>query len=274
MRHATRKTFAVNTAQQRAHRNLKVLLGDLHLRFQIRAAMARFILLQKTKNGSGNTSNASEGAILFRSDLGRRTDIQRRTDPPRHNISTQLGKKFRTNPSAEEVSVHKSPSNPSNEKQTQAIGPPRLHHDVKLICSEFGITEQSKYALRRYDATKLEDFCLMTDDDFDELVLTEARMGRPMCPLQQRKLRVLLEWARSLATTGNLGKSGFEGNENNNGAVKPGGKIIPADWEDWESRFYSDLPSLRKKLQKLGEPKLQSDWVTKFASLIFCDCGK
>jgi len=111
----------------------------------------------------------------------------------------------------------------------------------------------------------------MTYDDFDELVLTEARMGRPICPLQQRKLRVLLEWARSLATRGDLGKSGFEGNENNDGAVKPGGKIIPADWK---RRFYSDLPSLREKLQKLGEPKLQSDWVTKFASWIFCDCSK
>ncbi len=76
---------------------------------------------------------------------------------------------------------------------------------------------------------------------------------------------------RSLATMGNLGKSGFEGTENNDGAVNPGGKIIPADWE---SRFDSDLPSLTKKLQKLGEPKLQTDWATKFASLIFCDCSK
>lgn len=235
---------------------------------KICAAMSR-ILLQKTKNGRGNASKARGNTSD--ADLQRRTDIQHRTGIPPHNISTQLGKNDRINPSAMEVSVRKSPSNPSDEKQTQAIVPPRLHHDVKLICNEFGITEQSKYALRRYDATKLEDFCLMTDDDFDELVLTEARMGRPICPLQQRKLRVLLEWARSLATTGNLGKSGFEGTENNDGADNPGGKIIPANWE---SRFYSDLPSLRKKLQKLGEPKLQSDWVTKFASLIFCDCSK
>lgn len=231
------------------------------------AAMSR-ILLQKAKNGRGNASKARWNTSD--ADLQRRTDIQHRTGIPPHNISTQLGKNDRINPSAIK-NVLKSPSNPSDEKQTQAIVPPRLHHDVKLICNEFGITEQSKYALRRYDATKLEDFCLMIDDDFDELVLTEARMGRPICPLQQRKLRVLLEWARSLATTGNLGKSGFEGTENNDGADNPGGKIIPANWE---SRFYSDLPSLRKNLQKLGEPKLQSDWVTKFASLIFCDCSK
>ncbi len=227
------------------------------------------VLLQMTKNGRWNASNA-RGNTSY-ADLQRRTDIQHRTGIPPHNISTKLGKNDQINPSVMEVSARKSPSNPSDKKPTQAIMPPWLHHNVMLICIKFGITEQSKYVLRIYDATKLDNFCLMTVDNFDELVLSEAHMGRPICPLQQRKLRVLLEWMRSLVTMGNLGKSGFEGTENNDGAVNPSGKIIPANWE---SRFDSDLPSLTKKLQKLGEPKMQTDWVTKFASLIFCNCSK
>ncbi len=83
-----------------------------------------------------------------------------------------------------EVSACKSPLNPSDKKPTQVIMPPQLHHDVKLICNKFGITEQSKYVLRIYDATKLDNFCLMTVDNFDELVLSEAHMGRSICPLQ------------------------------------------------------------------------------------------
>ncbi|KAL3773098.1 hypothetical protein ACHAW5_009529 [Stephanodiscus triporus] len=252
--------------------------------------MSHFFLPKKKNNGGdkGNASIASKGSVLSRSDLRGRTAITPR------NISTQFGTnaRARIEPTAKEakLSHSKTPSNRSDEKRTpQATEPPRLRHDVKLICDEFGIAEQSRYALRIFDATKLEDFSLMTNEDFDDLVRTQARMGRPICPLQQRKLRVLLSWVRSLADTGNLGKDGIpvrppsymhEGIENDDGAVKPRNKhghrkggetLIPADWE---RRFYSDLPSLRKKLQKLGEQQSHSDWVTRFASWIFCDCDK
>ena len=140
------------------------------------------ILLQKTKNGKWNASNA-RGNTSY-ADLQHRTDIHHRTGIPPHNISTQLGKNDRIIPSMMKVSACKSPLNPSDKKPMQAIMPTQLHHDVKLICNKFGITEQSKYVLRIYDVTKLDNSCLMTVDNFDELVLSEAHMGRSICPLQ------------------------------------------------------------------------------------------
>ncbi|KAL3827292.1 hypothetical protein ACHAXA_005038 [Cyclostephanos tholiformis] len=217
---------------------------------------------------------------------------------PPYNFPTQLAKKARVNPSVkrETRSPVNSPSKSRVERRMQgrmqermhAIEPPRLHSDIKLICDEFGITEQSKYALRKFDATRLEDFSLMTDEDFDDLVRTEAAMGRPLCPLQQRKLRVLLSWARSLANEDNSGEDRIvvpsscnnDGIEKSDGAAKHangqnrgkrGGTCMPSDWE---SRFYSDLPMLKKQLQTLGERQSRSDWVTKIASWIFCDCDK
>jgi hypothetical protein len=180
------------------------------------------------------------------------------------NVPSKLGRNSRINPSAakkENPSVarkgtnsHKktSPPNPRDgERGMQPIVPPRLHREMRIICDEFGITDQAKYALRKFDATRVEDFSLMTNDDFEDLVRTEAGMGRPLCPLQQRKLRVLLAWAQSLANEVNSGEDGI---------------VI--------DRFYSDLPMLRKQLQTLGERQSRSDWVTMFASFLFCDCYK
>ena len=136
----------------------------------------------------------------------------------------------------------------------------------------------------------LEDFCLMTDEDFADLILTQARIGRPIPPLQQRKLRVILTWIQSLAKAENLDKAeeevlsspttaeGVELSESQDikGAkyqVKPrkgSGTFIPATWED---TFYKDLPGLRKELKHLGEQRTTSNWANGFLSLRWMFCG-
>ena len=133
---------------------------------------------------------------------------------------------------------------------------------MRIICDEFGITERAMYALRTFDATRVEDFSLMTDYDFDDMVRTEAGAGRPLCPLKQRKLSVLLSWARSLTNGNDSGKDGVDDTGKDMCSVAI-------------YRFYSDLPKLRKQLQLLGERQPRnSDWITKFASFLFCDCDK
>eukprot|EP00569_Conticribra_weissflogii_P001753 CAMPEP_0171351962 /NCGR_PEP_ID=MMETSP0878-20121228/40271_1 /TAXON_ID=67004 /ORGANISM="Thalassiosira weissflogii, Strain CCMP1336" /LENGTH=124 /DNA_ID=CAMNT_0011857405 /DNA_START=284 /DNA_END=655 /DNA_ORIENTATION=- len=117
----------------------------------------------------------------------------------------------------------------------------------------------------------------MTDGDYSDMIMTQARLGAPIPPLQQRKLRVLLTWAQSLpnvdqSTVTKTPKSeGYQlkqssigkGNEAEGGSGgsavvatsykisqrKENGPEIPADWE---SRFYDDLPRLRKELRELG----------------------
>jgi len=178
--------------------------------------------------------------------------------------------------------------------EAKDIEPTRLHRDMRLICDVFRISEQSRYALRSFDAATLEDFSLMSDEDFADLILYQARVGTPVPPLQQRKLSVLRSWVRSIATVENLevpetmssmsNKSeDINLNESNEGndettpkasfkfsARKRGGTFIPADWE---GKFYADLPRLRKELQQLGGNGERSHWALEILSLRWILCG-
>mmetsp|Transcript_7119 Transcript_7119/g.16184 ORF Transcript_7119/g.16184 Transcript_7119/m.16184 type:complete len:204 (-) Transcript_7119:4-615(-) len=184
----------------------------------------------------------------------------------------------------------KSNKSSSCPEEKGKIEPTRLHRDMRLVCDVFRISEESRYALRSFDAAALEDFCLMSDEDYSNLVVFQARIGKPIPPLQQRKLRVLLTWVQSLVTTENLEAilsspnkaEGFELKESkseNDGTLKAsyrvsprkgGGTFIPADWE---SRFYADLPRLRKELHRLGANRSPSNWALEFLSLRWIVCG-
>ena len=163
------------------------------------------------------------------------------------------------------------------------IEPPRLHRDMRLICDVFRISEESRYALRTFDAANLEDFSLMTEGDFIDMVATRARLGYPIPPLQQRKLGVLLRWAQSLPvvepTVAPMQSEGFEvkdqsaGHDNVNfrtSIKKDVGRHTPSDWED---RFYADLPRLRKELRELGEGKSASNFISSWIGFRWLFCG-
>mmetsp|Transcript_22307 Transcript_22307/g.38285 ORF Transcript_22307/g.38285 Transcript_22307/m.38285 type:complete len:202 (-) Transcript_22307:569-1174(-) len=184
---------------------------------------------------------------------------------------------------------HKSSSEIEGSSSKREIEPPRFHRDMRLICDVFRISEQSRYALRNFDAATLDDFSLMTDEDYADLIVTQARIGAPLPPLQQRKLRVLLSWAQSLPKIDKVETDvsspnkaeGFELKESKrecNGNIlkasykasprKEGGAFIPSDWEN---RFYTDLPRLRKELRQMGGTT--SNWASEFLSFRWIFCG-
>ena len=193
------------------------------------------------------------------------------------------------------MKAHKSSSSNEVSSPSRYIEPQRFHRDMRLICDVFRISDPSRYALRTFDAASLEDFVLMTDEDFADMIVTQARNGHPLPPLQQRKLRVLLSWVQSLATTDNLDwaastpnkTEGFElkespTDENGEDGIKAsykasprkeGGTFIP---KDWEKRFYADLPRLKKELHQMGKETSghsPSNWVSGFLSLKWMFCG-
>ena len=158
----------------------------------------------------------------------------------------------------------KSQHKPTFTPDKVEIEPPRLHRDMRLICDCFRISEQSRYRLREWDAASLEDFCLMTDEDFADFIVSSARINKPIPPLQQRKLRVLLVWVRTLVDVDNLstnygGDSEEPTSPNNNDSIdesnlkerdedgalkskyktssprKRGGTFVKATWEE---QFY------------------------------------
>jgi len=172
---------------------------------------------------------------------------------------------------------------PSPSRRSGEIEPPRLHRDMRMICDYFRISEQSRHALRSFDCTVLEDFSFMTDEDFAEMVLSRARMNKPIPPLQQRKLRVLLNWVRSIQIETNScdtsspppnASEGFEVGKSNTARYKVSVRkddisYIPNDWED---KFYRDLPRLKKELKQMGGESNVSDWANGYLSLrwLFC----
>ncbi|KAK1736149.1 hypothetical protein QTG54_013285 [Skeletonema marinoi] len=172
---------------------------------------------------------------------------------------------------------------PSPSRRSGDIEPPRLHREMRMICDYFRISEQSRHALRSFDCTVLEDFSFMTDEDFAEMVLSRARMNKPIPPLQQRKLRVLLNWVRSIQIETNScdtsspppnASEGFEVGKSNTARYKVSVRkddisYIPNDWED---KFYRDLPRLKKELKQMGGESNVSDWANGYLSLrwLFC----
>jgi len=183
---------------------------------------------------------------------------------------------------------HKSQNGSSSEHEG-SIEPPKFHRDMRLICDVFRISERTRYALRRFDAARLEDFSLMTDEDFADMVVAQACIDKPLPPLQQRKLSILLSWVRSLPMPAAVGEAetkdktdGFELKElklENDGIFKASYKArqkkgdnmyIPSDWE---KRFYEDLPRLRRELQQMGGKRPVSNWATEFLSLRWLFCG-
>jgi hypothetical protein len=157
---------------------------------------------------------------------------------------------------------HNQPSTPEEKR----IEPPKLHRDMHLICDVFRISEESRYALRTFDAATLEDFSHMTESDFIDMIATRARLGFPLPPLQQRKLNVLRRWVQSLpvveTTIAQIQSEGFEVKDDasvcrddvkyRSSVKKDLGRHTPSDWED---RFYADLPRLRKELREEGDER-------------------
>ena len=176
------------------------------------------------------------------------------------------------------------PADNSSSPKSEKIEPPRLHRDMRLICDVFRISDQTRYALRSFDACNLEDFSLMTTEDYADMIVTQARIGKPLPPLQQRKVRVLLSWVQSLSSSESTNKSNTSmqqvdlevhetksdnSNTNSPKTNKRVGSSIPSNWEN---QFYTDLPRLKQELRDMGRDK-QSNWVSEFLSLRWIFCG-
>lgn len=210
-------------------------------------------------------------------------------------IDKKMEKKGRSNKKEIQRTYQPPPSEGSSSKK-EIIELPKIHRNMRLICDVFRISEQTRYVLRTFDATTLEDFSFMTEEDFADLVVSQVRIGKPLPPLQQRKLFVLLSWVRSLPATidtnnnSNNGDNacpilkaeGFELKEckSESDVLKATYKISPRNRglgsstfipADWESRFYADLPRLRRELRDMGGTR--SNWATEFLSLRWIICG-
>ena len=103
-------------------------------------------------------------------------------------------------PSKPSPTSHKEGASSSATTATQPQQPQcSLDEDMVYIADGIRLTPATRTALALYDARSLEDFCCMREHDFESMLLSETRLGRPICPLQQRKIHVLLQWIHDVA---------------------------------------------------------------------------
>jgi hypothetical protein len=164
------------------------------------------------------------------------------------------------------------------------------------ICDQLRLNARTKMALEEYDATTLEDLAYMTNEDYESMLATAARQGRPLCPLQQRKVAVLLWWVRNLVKD----SSTIFQEEINATTKKPNmwERILhtPLEWHckvhstenstkvvnnttwtgiprNWEEQFQKDFPMLKKKLKEVGEISSFSLYSDYFINIRWILCG-
>lgn len=270
----------------------------------------QLLIRTKSKSPSPPTSSTAPGRTTASTAAATHSQSQAptaNTTLPTKKEKTVKEKRLLSSP----LSNHKSPTfsnDQNNTTPTPKTKIPRMHRDMRLLCDEFRISDQSRLALRKYDATRLEDFCYMTDEDYTNMMDMQERMGCPIPPLQQRKIRVLLLWARSITdgtqattTTAVLGEEGAKtvgdrtaatftshGTTAISSLTKPGGMeggstVPPTPLpphrtasaasgiivpSDWEKRFYADLPSLKEELKKMGGEPQLPSWLSSLR--IFC----
>jgi len=202
---------------------------------------------------------------------------------------------------AKVVTKH-SKHNHLHEKETEKpVEAPTVSVDVKLnpcmakVCDELRINQRTKTALEEYDATTLEDLAYMTNQDFESMVATATRQNRPICPLQQRKIAVLIWWVRNLVKDSTPFKEQPEEKKEDPNLWE---RMVhtPSEWSikvnsqnevdelkdvdtgiviprDWERQFEKDLPMLKKKLKEVGQKSSFSLYSDFFINLRWVLCG-
>lgn len=171
--------------------------------------------------------------------------------------------------------------------------------DLTFICKAFRVDDRTRLWMSAFDARNLEEFAMMTDSDLSEMVLTAARYGRPLPPMQIRKLDVLVVWARELLEEAAVAEENcrslmeyesLPSKEAAKGAVGPEEQIfgqgsfcdtkakmsdmkcylIPSNWQD---RFNEDFPKLKIRLKERGDTTTDSNWTMRFLSFRWIFCG-
>jgi len=73
-----------------------------------------------------------------------------------------------------------------------------LDEDMEFLCRSMRINENTQALLTYFDARTIEDFSMMTENDFEAMLEHSARTHRPFPPLQQRKVAIALKWFKGL----------------------------------------------------------------------------
>jgi hypothetical protein len=149
-------------------------------------------------------------------------------------------------------------------------GETQLGSDMIVLAEALTLDLNTQTMLAYYDARSLEDFCLMAEADFKDLLAKARSMNRALPPLQIRKVQVLREWVQELSKPRDDSTLPAWVRLSQPKTSNKKGSLIP---KDWKMRLKKDLPQLKMKLKVKGERLTSYPWINyllSFRSIVLC----
>jgi hypothetical protein len=123
----------------------------------------------------------------------------------------------------------------------------KLGNDMIILAEGMHLDANTKALLAKYDAKTIDDFFMMGDVDFNDLLAKARTSNRGLPPLQIRKVRILREWVTELVKSADPSDLPWAKFKNKDGKDPTAKSLVP---KDWKRRFKQDLPTLKKKLRE------------------------
>ncbi len=118
---------------------------------------------------------------------------------------------------------------------------------MTYLADGMNLDKNMRYFLAAFDASKLEDFYLMSDSDFSALVQRAKASNRSIPPLQLRKVQMLRRWLKEVV------EDHVIDNEEISGGVRRRGRKVELIPKDWKQQYRNDLPHLKLQLRHQSE---------------------
>ena len=159
--------------------------------------------------------------------------------------------KLQTIPSPSKPSLS-APNKPStyvekinNSNNLIEVVPFRLGKDMTYIADGMNLDRNTRYLLAAFDARSLDDFYLMSDNDFTALVQRAKSTKNELPPLQIRKIQMLRSWIKEVVDD-HLNDNDDSGRMRRRGDFN----IMPNDWKE---QYKNDLPHLKLQLRQQSD---------------------
>jgi hypothetical protein len=135
---------------------------------------------------------------------------------------------------------------------------------MNVLADGMNLDRNTRCLLAAFDSSTLEDFYLMSNADFSELVSRAKARNSPLPPLQIRKIQMLRRWIKEVVD------DHLAENEDPNGKVKKrrNVRLIPKDWKE---QYKNDLPHLKLQLRQQGDSIFEK--IKTLSEVISTQCG-
>lgn len=131
---------------------------------------------------------------------------------------------------------------------------------MSVLADGINLDRNTRLLLAAHDARTLDDFYLMADIDFIDLLRRAKATNNCLPPLQVRKVRMLRRWLKDLVDENMMG----DYNEYDEASCSPSKKRYTRERErrrlvpkDWANQYKHDLPHLKRELRQQGDSLLE-----------------